>query len=90
MKKNESRELNLLHSFMDTFDSEGICGYFIIEDEKGFQVILVIDGNWLKAKGIERSNLGGVLRNQIKKEIKSWVGLDVYVGSIEKNCNDLS
>ena len=88
-EKNESRELNLIHSFMDAFDSEGICGYFVIEDEKGFQVILVIDADWLKTTDIEPSNLAGVLRNQIKKEIKSWVGLDVYVGSIVKNCDGL-
>lgn len=89
-EKNDSRESRLLHSFMDSHDSEGFCGYFVIEDKKGFQVILLIDRNYVEKQNFVEAKVVDFLKKQIKREIKSWVGLDVYVGSIVKNCDGLS
>lgn len=88
MNEQEDKEINLVKSFLETQNIEGICE-FIVDDEKinGLVcVYVVIDFDWLKEIHTKPEFVATRLRNGIKSEIQKYLGFDVYVGSTARKC----
>lgn len=80
------REIELVTKFMETQSSiDGICGFWV-DDEKidgEIAVYIIIDSESIT------TNIDFVIKRfkyGIKSEIKKYLGLDVYVGSMAKKC----
>ena len=87
----ESREktVNLLESFLSTKEVDGICGYIVDPDGEGpIQVIVVIDIDYIQEANTKPGFITQMIRQGVKQEIKKWIGLDVYVGSTAKKCDE--
>ena len=87
----ESREktVNLLESFLSTKEVDGICSYIVDPDGEGpIQVIVVIDIDYIQEANTKPGFIARMLREGVKQEIKKWIGLDVYVGSTARKCDE--
>ena len=69
---------------------KGVCGYTVIPDygEDSIQVIVVLDIDYIKEANTKPGFVARMIREGVKQEIKKWLGLDVYVGSTAKKCNE--
>ncbi len=86
----ESREktVNLLESFLSTKEIDGICSYIVDPDGEGpIQVIVVIDIDYIQEANTKPGFIARMLREGVKREIKKWLGFDVYVGSTARKCD---
>ena len=89
----ESREktVNLLESFLSTKEVDGICSYIVDPDGEGpIQVIVVIDVDYIQEANTKPGFIARMLREGVKREIKKWLGFDVYVGSTARKCDTVN
>ena len=87
--KNREKTAKLLESFLSDKEVDGVCGYIVDPDGEGpFQVIVVLDIDYVKAAHTKPGFIARMIREGVKQEIKKWIGLDVYVGSIAEKCED--
>lgn len=88
----ESREktIKLLEAFLSNKEVDGVCGYTVVPDdgEDTIQVIVVLDIDYIKKANTKPGFVARMIREGVKQEIKKWIGLDVYVGSTAKECNE--
>lgn len=82
-----------LEDFMENLEIDGVCGFWTTLDEENLNqpdkeftgselaVYLVLD---TKKRNFEGR---GNVRNNVRAMIKDYLNLDVYVGSIGKNCD---
>ena len=87
----ESREktVKLLESFLSDKEVDGVCGYMVDPDGEGpIQVIVVLDIDYIQEANTKPGFIARMIREGVKQEIKKWIGLDVYVGSTAKKCNE--
>jgi hypothetical protein len=88
----ESREktVKLLESFLSDKEVDGVCGYMVDPDGEGpIQVIVVLDIDYIKEANTKPGFVAKMIREGVKQEIKKWIGVDVYVGSTAKKCNEV-
>jgi hypothetical protein len=88
----ESREktVKLLESFLSDKEVDGVCGYIVDPDGEGpIQVIVVLDIDYIKEANTKPGFVAKMIREGVKQEIKKWIGVDVYVGSTAKKCNEV-
>jgi hypothetical protein len=87
--KNREKTVKLLESFLSDKEVDGVCGYIVDPDGEGpIQVIVVLDIDYVKNANTKPGFVGKMIREGVKKEIKKWIGLDVYVGSTAKRCGE--
>lgn len=89
----ETREktVNLLESFLSTKEVDGICSYIVDPDGEGpIQVIVVIDVDYIQEANTKPGFIARMLREGVKREIKKWLGFDVYVGSTGRKCDTIN
>ena len=87
--KNREKTVKLLESFLSDKQVDGVCGYMVDPDGEGpIQVIVVLDIDYIKDANTKPGFVAKMIREGIKQEIKKWIGLDVYVGSTAKKCNE--
>ena len=88
----ESREktIKLLEAFLSDKEVDGVCGYMVVPDdgEDSIQVVVVLDIDYIKKANTKPGFVARMIREGVKQEIKKWIGLDVYVGSTAKQCNE--
>jgi hypothetical protein len=88
----DSREktIKLLESFLSDKEVDGVCGYTVVPDdgEDSIQVIVVLDIDYIKEANTKPGFVARMIREGVKQEIKKWIGLDVYVGSTAKKCDE--
>lgn len=78
---------------METYPMEGICGYWIDDDEEDNQgndfipIYLVFDSEKLEG-GLNRAVEVNRKRNKLKSDIENLFGFHTYVGSVSKKCED--
>jgi hypothetical protein len=88
----ESREktIKLLEAFLSDKEVDGVCGYTVVSDdgEDSIQVIVVLNIDYIKKANTKPGFIARMIREGVKQEIKKWIGLDVYVGSTAKKCNE--
>lgn len=81
---SSEQKTNLLSNFLENYDIEGICNYFIIEDP--LQIVLVFDRvNWWE-EGTKNPLRSKLIIMNLKSEIKNFLGLNVYIGMTVKDC----
>jgi hypothetical protein len=88
----ESREktVKLLESFLSDKEVDGVCGYMVDPDGEGpIQVIVVLDIDYIQEANTKPGFIAKMIREGVKQEIKKWLGLDVYVGSTAKKCDEI-
>ena len=84
------KTVKLLESFLSEKEVEGVCGYIVDPDgEDSIQVIVVLDNDYIEEANTKPGFIAKMIREGVRKEIKKWLNLDVYVGSISKKCNEL-
>ena len=88
----DKRKYNLLKSFLDTYEVEGVCEFLITDDgdeDDSYSVIIVFDIDWLKEIPTRVDFVTRRYRKGMKEEILNFTGIDVpYVGSTAKKCNE--
>ena len=88
----DSREktIKLLEAFLSDKEVDGVCGYMVVPDdgEDSIQVVVVLDIDYIKKANTKPGFVARMIREGVKQEIKKWIGLDVYVGSTAKQCNE--
>ena len=88
----DSREktIKLLEAFLSDKEVDGVCGYTVVSDdgEDSIQVIVVLDIDYIKEANTKPGFVARMIREGVKQEIKKWIGLDVYVGSTAKKCDE--
>jgi len=87
----DSREktVRLLEAFLSDKEVDGVCGYIVDPDgEDSIQVIVVLDIDYIKKANTKPGFVAKMIREGVKQEIKKWIGLDVYVGSTAKKCDE--
>ena len=87
----DSREktIRLLETFLSDKEVDGVCGYIVDPDGEGqIQVIVVLDIDYIKEANTKPGFVAKMIREGVKQEIKKWIGLDVYVGSTVKKCDE--
>ena len=86
------RYYKLVKKFLETYKMDGICEFMVDwspeDDNPTITVYIVIDIDWLKKIQIRPESIARKLRERVKDEIKKWLGVDVYVGSIARKCNE--
>ena len=89
MNRHE-KTIKLLEAFLSNKDVDGVCGYTVIPDygEDSIQVIVVLDIDYIKKANTKPGFIARMIREGVKQEIKKWIGLDVYVGSTAKKCDE--
>ena len=87
--ENREKTVNLLESFLSDKQVDGVCGYMVDPDGEGLiQVIVVLDIDYIKDANTKPGFVARMIREGVKQEIKKWIGLDVYVGSTAKKCDE--
>ena len=88
----ESREktIKLLESFLSDKEVDGVCGYMVDPDGEGpIQVIVILDIDYIQAANTKPGFVARMIREGVRQEMKKWLGLDVYVGSMAKKCDSI-
>ena len=87
--KNREKTVKLLESFLSDKEVDGVCGYMVDPDGEGpIQVIVVLDIDYIQEANTKPGFVARMIREGVKQEIKKWIGLDVYVGSTAKKCDE--
>lgn len=87
--ENREKTVKLLESFLSDKEVDGVCGYMVDPDGEGpIQVIVVLDIDYIQEANTKPGFIAKMIREGVKQEIKKWLGLDVYVGSTAKKCEN--
>jgi len=87
--KNREKTVKLLESFLSDKEVDGVCGYMVDPDGEGpIQVIVVLDIDYIQEANTKPGFIAKMIRAGVKQEIKKWIGLDVYIGSTAKKCDE--
>lgn len=73
---------------MDNLDMDGICGYWIDEEEDingKYWVYIILDSEILE--GTKPGFVAQRYRTHLKSEIKKFTNIDVEVGSVTRKCD---
>lgn len=83
VSNNPERIIKLIERLIDTIDMEGVCDVKVYsEDPETFSVYVVVNPNWSLIDTNGRKNrVIQEIRKSIKRRLKSYLNLDVYVGS---------
>ena len=88
--ENREKTVKLLESFLSDKEVDGVCGYMVDPDGEGqIQVIVVLDIDYIQEANTKPGFIAKMIREGVKQEIKKWLGLDVYVGSTAKKCDEI-
>jgi hypothetical protein len=88
--KSREKTVKLLESFLSDKEVDGVCGYMVDPDGEGpIQVIVVLDINYIQEANTKPGFIARMIREGVKQEIKKWLGLNIYVGSTAKKCDEI-
>jgi hypothetical protein len=93
MTKDE-KTLRALESFIESYTMKGACGAFVVprpsDEVRGHHVHLYININWIGKQEARPHLVAKKLRDTLKKDCEDYTGIDVYVTSSAKTCDNLS
>ena len=87
MNKHE-KTVKILESFLETYTMEGVCSFFVDSEEDRISVYIVLDLDWVNKEFTKPGFVANRMRSALKEEIKKYTGLDVYVGSTARKCEE--
>jgi hypothetical protein len=73
---------------------EGVCSFFVDSEEGAkyeedrIAVYIVLDLDWVNKEITKPGFVANRMRSGLKEEIKKYTGLDVYVGSTARKCDE--
>ena len=85
------KNVKLLEKFMENFDMDGICGFWIDDEEDiddKYWVYIIIDRDFIE--GTKPGFVAQRLRNHLKSEIKKFTNIDVEIGTTSRRCSELT
>jgi hypothetical protein len=89
----EEKAIQLLESFIDSYTMNGACGAFVVprtlDEDRGYHVHLYIDRNWIGKQEVRPHLVAKKLRDTLQKNCKDYTGIDVYVTSSAKTCDEV-
>ena len=89
----EEKTTRALESFIESYTMKGACGAFVVprplDEVRGYHVHLYIDINWIGKQEARPHLVAKKLRDTLQKDCKDYTGIDVYVTSSAKTCDDL-
>jgi hypothetical protein len=88
------KTVKILESFLKDYTMEGVCSFFV-DSEEGSEyeedriaVYIVLDLDWVNKEFTKPGFVANRMRAALKEEIKKYTGLDVYVGSTARKCEE--
>lgn len=79
----------VIENFMSTLEIDSVCGYSILEDDLGLQIILIFD-----REVVNNTKPGFIVsrtKSYVQSELKKWLGIEnIYIGSSIQNCKKLN
>lgn len=81
----------LLEKFMENLDVEGICGFWVDDEEDihgKYWVYIILDLDLVNS-----TKPGYIMRQyqlNLQKEIKKFLNIDVMIGTISRKCSDIN
>lgn len=88
------KTIKILESFLKDYTMEGVCSFFV-DSEEGAEyeedriaVYIVLDLDWVNKEITKPGFVANRMRAGLKEEIKKYTGLDVYVGSTARKCEE--
>jgi hypothetical protein len=88
------KTVKILESFLKDYTMEGVCSFFV-DSEEGAEyeedriaVYIVLDLDWVNKEITKPGFVANRMRAGLKEEIKKYTGLDVYVGSTARKCEE--
>jgi hypothetical protein len=89
----EDKAIQLLESFIDSYTMNGACGAFVVprtlDEDRGYHVHLYVDRNWIGKQEVRPHLVAKKLRDTLQKNCKDYTGIDVYVTSSAKTCDEV-
>lgn len=93
MNKHETT-VKILESFLETYTMDGVCSFFVDSEESAeheedrIAVYMVLDLDWVNKEITKPGFVANRMRAGLKEEIKKYTGIDVYVGSTARKCEE--
>jgi len=93
MNRHE-KTVKILESFLRDYTMEGVCSFFVDSEEGAkyeedrIAVYIVLDLDWVNKEFTKPGFVANRMRSGLKEEIKKYTGLDVYVGSTARKCEE--
>ena len=88
------KTVKILESFLKDYTMEGVCSFFVDSEEGAkyeedrIAVYIVLDLDWVNKEITKPGFVANRMRSGLKEEIKKYTGLDVYVGSTARKCDE--
>lgn len=88
------KTVKILESFLKGYTMEGVCSFFVDYEEGAkyeedrIAVYIVLDLDWVNKEFTKPGFVANRMRSGLKEEIKKYTGLDVYVGSTARKCEE--
>jgi hypothetical protein len=83
------KTVRALETFLSELEVDGVCGFFVDPDHDGqVKVVVILDIDFIQNSNTKPEFVARMFRNGVKNEIQKWLGIDVYVGSTAKKCNE--
>jgi len=83
-----------LETFIESYTMKGACGAFVVhaplDEINYYHIHLYIDSNWIRKQESRPHLVAKKLRDTLKKDCEDYTGIDVYVTSSAKTCDNLS
>lgn len=83
---DREQSIKILNSFLETFEMDGVCGFWVDESSDLLMVYMEIDINWMKEIQTKPEFVAKRMRIHLHDEIHKFTGLEVHVGSHAKKC----
>ena len=94
MTKRE-QTVKVLNSFFENYKVEGVCEFIVDPDKNNdpsyegeVVVLMILDSDWIKESQTKPDFITRRFRQGLKGEIKNFTGLDVYISSRARKCNN--
>jgi RNAse (barnase) inhibitor barstar len=93
IKESEDKTVKLLSKFLEEYEVQGICGFWVDEepdDHDKYWVYIILDLDTLEDHPTKPGFVADRYRRGLQSEIKKFLGIDVMVGSISRRCSELN
>jgi hypothetical protein len=91
INEQEDKTPRILEKFMENLDVEGICGFWIDDEEDihgKYWVYIILDSDMME--GTKPGFVKNRYANNLKSEIKKFTNIDVEIGTISRRCSELT
>jgi len=91
INEQEDKTPKILEKFMENLDVEGICGFWIDDEEDihgKYWVYIILDSDMME--GTKPGFVKNRYANNLKSEIKKFTNIDVEIGTVSRRCSEVT